>query len=154
MMQPETRMTRFAQSRIAITLSRLAAIAALLVATPGIVVTIGWPAYAQAGYALVAGGLALAIWLPLIGPFRLGGTRPTDEFDRMIQMRGWLAACASASFAAIFGMMMLLALGLMGHWSGALLLPALGALLSYLLVLLAAVPTLVIASGASGDDED
>ena len=154
MMHPEFAMTRFAQGPALRALSRWVAIASLLAATGGIVTAIGWPEFLQVGYALVAGGLALAIWLPLTGPFRLGGTRPTDEFDRMVQTRAWLAACAAASFAAIFGMMMLLGLGLMGHWSSMTLLFALGTLLTYLMVVLAAVPTLVIASGTSADEED
>lgn len=154
MMQPELAMTRFAQGSAAHALSRWVAIASLLAATGGIVTAIGWPEFLAVGYSLVAGGLALAIWLPLTGPFRLGGTRPADEFDRMIQLRAWLAACAAASFAAVLGMMMLLALGLMGHWSSMTLLFALGTLLTYLMVVLSAVPTLVIASRASADDED
>jgi hypothetical protein len=147
-------MNRFLQSRATHTLSRWVAILALLPATAGIITAIGWPQFLGIGYALVAGGLTLAIWLPLAGPFRLGGTRPSDEFDRMIQTRAWLAACAAASFAAIFGMMMLLALGLMGNWSSMTLLFALGTLLTYLMVVLAAVPTLVIGGRAPVGDED
>lgn len=147
-------MTPFIKSRTAHGLSRWVAILSMLIATAGIVTAIGWPQFLAIGYALVAGGLALAIWLPLIGPFRLAGTRPSDEFDRMVQTRGWLAACAGASFAAIFGMMMVLALGLMGNWSSMTLLFALGTLLTYLMVVLSAVPTLVISSGAPADDED
>jgi hypothetical protein len=134
--------------------SRWTAILALLAGTTGIVVAIGWPGLVQAGYALVAGALALSIWLPLAGPFRLGGSVPADEFDRMIQTRAWLAACGTACFAAIFGMMMMLALGLMGHWPSLTLLFVLGTLLTYLMVVLAAVPTMVMAGRAAVEDED
>jgi hypothetical protein len=154
MMQSETAMTRFTQSSVARTLSRWIAIAALLAGTAGIVIAIGWPARLQLGYALVAAALAMALWLPLAGPFRLGSTRPADEFDRMIQMRAWLTACAGACFAAIFGMMMILALGMMGHWPSMIVLFALGTLLTYLMVVLSAVPTLVIGARASVGDED
>jgi hypothetical protein len=154
MIQSETNMSRFSRSNVARNLSRWVAIVALLAGTVGIVVAIGWPERLAVGYALVAGALALSICLPLAGPFKLSSTRPVDEFDRMIQLRAWLAACASTSFAAIFGMMMLLALGLMGHWGSMTLLFALGTLLTYLMVMLAAVPTLVIAGSAPADDED
>jgi len=154
MMQPEFSMTGFVQSKATRTLSRWLAIVALLAGTVGIVVAIGWPERLAAGYALVAGGLALSICLPLAGPFRLSSPRPVDEFDRMIQMRAWLAACAATCFAAIFGMMVMLALGMMGHWPSMTILFALGTLLTYLMVVLAAVPTLVLAGRADVDDED
>ncbi|MCW3847048.1 hypothetical protein OF829_07335 [Sphingomonas sp. LB-2] len=133
---------------------RWAAILALLPATAGIVIAIGWPQFSEIGFALVAGGLALAVWLPLIGPLRLGGTRIADEFDRMIQTRAWLAGCAAASFAAVMGLLLLLGLAMAGNWERLTLLLALRSLLSYLIVLLSAVPCLVITSGASADEDD
>jgi hypothetical protein len=147
-------MPSFSRSKAARVLSRWMAIVALLAGTVGIVIAIGWPARLVVGYALVAGALALSICLPLAGPFRLASPRPADEFDRMIQMRAWLAACASACFAAIFGMMLLLALGLMGHWPSMTILFALGTLLTYLMVVLAAVPTLVMAGRDVIGEED
>lgn len=153
MIQLDVPMPRLTRRSLSLALSRGIAIVALLAGTAGIVLAIGWPALLTAGYALVAGALALSIWLPLAGPFRLSSTQPIDEFDRMIQMRAWLAACASACFAAVFGMMMILALGMMGHWPGMTILFALGTLLTYLMVVLAAVPTLVLGGRAALEEE-
>lgn len=154
MIQPETAMPRFSKVALLHTLSRWIAILTLLAGTAGIVIAIGWPALMGIGYMLVAGALGMTVWLPLAGPARFGGTRPVDEFDRMIQTRAWLAAFASACFVAMMGMMFLLALGMMQHWPSMTILFALGTLLTYVMVVLLAVPTLVIGWRASVGDED
>ena len=153
MMQPETAMKpatpNFALSPA---LSRWIAIAALIPATAGILVAIGFPQHLTAGYVGVAAGLALALWLPIVGPLRLASTRIADEFDRMMQIRAWLAGCAAASFAAVMGILLLLGLAMAGNWDRMTLMFALGTLLTYLIVLLSAVPTLVLSSGPTDDD--
>lgn len=152
MMQAEFAMTRFAQSSIVRALLRWVPIAALAPATIGLIIAIGFPQRSEIGFALVAGGMALSIWLPLIGP-RIGAARPVDEFDRMIQTRAWLAGCAIASFAAIMGLLMLLGLGMAGNWDRLTLLLAMRTLLTYLIVVLSAVPSFVMAGTLSADDD-
>jgi hypothetical protein len=134
-------------------LSRWIAIAALVPATIGIVIAIALPQYWAIGFTLVSGSMALAFWLPMVGPLRLAGDRMTDEFDRMMQIRAWLAGCAAASFAAVIGILLLLGLAMAGNWERITLLLALSTLLSYLIVLLSAVPSLVMSGGAPDEDD-
>lgn len=120
-------------------------IAAIGVATIGMVIMLGWTDFRALwlGNSVVMLGMVLAILLPMFGPVKLwaSGER-VDEFDREVRRNAFLATFACVSVVAVCGIWLTLGLALVDNWNRSVLLQILSAFSLYLVTLYSAVPTL------------
>jgi hypothetical protein len=118
-------------------------VAALALATLGMVLGLVRTDLLTAGYALIMTGFPIAVMLPIFGPVKIwGGSETVDEFDRAMRNRAFLATFAAISFIAFFAIMLITGLALIGSWPKTVLIRQLVALILYLMTLYSAVPTL------------
>jgi len=120
-------------------------IAAIGIATIGMVIMLGWRDFRAQwlGTSVVMLGLVLAILLPMFGPVKLwaSGER-LDEFDREVRRNAFLVTFACVSAVAVCGIWLMLGLAVLGNWDRSALLQILSAFTWYLMTLYSAVPTL------------
>jgi len=117
---------------------------AIVVATAGLVVAIGWPALRWPGYAVLMAAFSIANFMPIFGPLKpWGGTEPIDERERAIRANAFLIALSVVSFVAVVGMWGAVATSAFGNWDGATLRLAIVDLAFYIAALYSALPTCV-----------
>jgi MFS family permease len=122
---------------------RVAPVIALLPATAGMVFCLADPKAGWFGFGAVILGLAIAGFLPTLGPvIPWGAQDAVTEADRELRRRAFLAAFASMSVAAILGLWAMIAVAIIAAPKVEMLMREMLTLCLYLITLYSAVPTL------------
>ncbi len=119
-------------------------IAALVLATAGLVVLVtGGQAY-WAGQGLVTIAFCLSCWLPALGPIKpwMAGSERVDEHDEMVRKNAYLAALPAIMLFAFIALSGLPVLTILAKWPLVRLALAGSTCGIYLLVLWTSIPTL------------
>jgi hypothetical protein len=117
---------------------------AIVAATAGLVVAIGWPALRWPGYAVLVTAFSIANFMPMFGPLKpWAGTEPIDERERAGRARAFLIALSVISFVAVFGLWTIVAMSTVGDWSAATLRLSIVDLAFYIAALYSALPTCI-----------
>jgi hypothetical protein len=119
-------------------------IAALTLATLGLIVLLTGGRTYWAGMGLVSTAFALSAWLPAFGPVKpwMAGRERVDEHDEMVRKNAYLTALPVIMFFAFVALSGLPVLAVLAHWPTARLSLAGSTCGMYLLVLWTSIPTL------------
>ncbi len=131
-------------------------IAALVLATAGLIVLLTSARAYWAGYAIIMLAFTFSVWLPAFGPIKpwTSVNERVDEHDAMVRKNAYLAALPAILIFAFIALSGLPVLAILTHWPVEHLSIAGTACAFYLFTLWTTIPTLHASWKWRADDED